>query len=226
MVYQEDAIAWTEAPASLGALWRQRYRWCYGTLQAMWKHRKALLQTGAAGKLGRRGLLYLMLFQVLLPLLAPVVDVFAVYGLVFLDPVRIVGLWLGFLALQTVMGLYAFRLDGERAGPLWSLPLQQFVYRQLMYLVVIQSVATALAGSRLRWQRMERYGSLSVPAPGPGPVPRAPVPAAGSPTLLADSWVEEARTSHAADVPRLHGGPLPRPYPPPDAAPWDGRQGP
>lgn len=221
-VYQEDAIAWTEAPASLGALWRQRYRWCYGTLQAMWKHRGALLQSGAAGKLGRRGLLYLLLFQVLLPLLAPVVDVFAVYGLVFLDPVRIVGLWLGFLALQAVMGLYAFRLDGERAGPLWSLPLQQFVYRQLMYLVVIQSVATALAGSRLRWQRMERYGSLSVPAPGPATA--APAGTAGSPTLLADAWVEEAQASRAADVPHLHGAALPGAYPPADAAPWDGRQ--
>jgi cellulose synthase/poly-beta-1,6-N-acetylglucosamine synthase-like glycosyltransferase/peptidoglycan/xylan/chitin deacetylase (PgdA/CDA1 family) len=167
VVYQEDAIAWTEAPASLGALWRQRYRWCYGTLQAMWKHRRAVVSTGQAGKLGRRGLLYLLLFQVLLPLLAPVVDVFAVYGLVFLDPLRIVGLWLAFLLLQTATSVYAFRLDGERAGPLWTLPLQQFVYRQLMYLVVIQSVATALAGSRLRWQRMERYGSLTVPQ---GPV--------------------------------------------------------
>ncbi len=82
----EHAVAWTEAPASLNALWRQRYRWCYGTLQAMWKHRGALIQRGAAGKLGRRGLVYLLLFQVLLPLLAPVVDVFAVYGLVFLNP--------------------------------------------------------------------------------------------------------------------------------------------
>ncbi|MGI5138391.1 glycosyltransferase [Streptomyces sp. CA-106110] len=163
VVYEEDAKAWTEAPASLNALWRQRYRWCYGTLQAMWKHRGALLQRGAAGKLGRRGLVYLLLFQVLLPLLAPVVDIFAVYGLVFLDPVRIIGLWLAFLLLQLLMGLYAFRLDGERPGPLWSLPLQQFVYRQLMYLVVIQSVFTAVSGSRLRWQRMERYGSLQAP---------------------------------------------------------------
>jgi hypothetical protein len=65
--------------------------------------------------------------------------------------------------MQFGMGVYAFRLDGERPGPLWSLPLQQLVYRQLMYLVVIQSVFTALAGSRLRWQRMERYGSLGVP---------------------------------------------------------------
>ncbi|MFF3991292.1 bifunctional polysaccharide deacetylase/glycosyltransferase family 2 protein [Streptomyces sp. NPDC001797] len=163
VVYEERAVAWTEAPASLGALWRQRYRWCYGTLQAMWKHRGALVQGGAAGKLGRRGLVYLLLFQVLLPLLAPVVDVFALYGLLFLDPVRITALWLAFLLLQLLMGLYAFRLDGERPGPLWSLPLQQFVYRQLMYLVVIQSVFTAVAGSRLRWQRMERYGTLRSP---------------------------------------------------------------
>ncbi|MGV4987102.1 bifunctional polysaccharide deacetylase/glycosyltransferase family 2 protein [Streptomyces sp. NRAIS4] len=168
VVYEEGAVAWTEAPASLNALWRQRYRWCYGTLQAMWKHRGALVQRGAAGKLGRRGLVYLLLFQVLLPLLAPVVDIFALYGLAFLDPVRITGLWLAFLLLQLLMGLYAFHLDGERRGPLWSLPLQQFVYRQLMYLVVIQSVFTAVSGSRLRWQRMERYGSLQAPAPMKG----------------------------------------------------------
>ncbi|WP_307853234.1 bifunctional polysaccharide deacetylase/glycosyltransferase family 2 protein [Kitasatospora sp. RG8] len=180
VVYEERAKAWTEAPASLPALWRQRYRWCYGTLQAMWKHRGALRQGGQAGKLGRRGLGYLLLFQVLLPLLAPVVDVFALYGLAFLDPVRIVGLWLAFLLLQLLMGVYAFRLDGERLGPLWSLPLQQFVYRQLMYLVVIQSVFTALAGSRLRWQRMQRYGSLPVPLQdGPADVRPEPVGVGG-----------------------------------------------
>ncbi|MEV7214299.1 bifunctional polysaccharide deacetylase/glycosyltransferase family 2 protein [Kitasatospora cineracea] len=164
VVYEERAIAWTEAPASLAALWRQRHRWCYGTLQAMWKHRRALTQPGQAGKLGRRGLLYLLVFQVLLPLLAPAVDVFALYGLLFLDPVRIAALWLGFLALQALSACYAFRLDGERLGPLWALPFQQVVYRQLMYLVVIQSVWTALAGNRLRWQRMQRYGSLQAPA--------------------------------------------------------------
>jgi hypothetical protein len=72
--------------------------------------------------------------------------------------------WLGFLALQAALGWYAFRLDHEPPGALWSLPLQQFVYRQIMYLVVVQSVFTAFTGYRLRWQRMERYGSLEVPA--------------------------------------------------------------
>jgi cellulose synthase/poly-beta-1,6-N-acetylglucosamine synthase-like glycosyltransferase/peptidoglycan/xylan/chitin deacetylase (PgdA/CDA1 family) len=163
VVYKDDARAWTEAPASLSALWKQRYRWCYGTLQAMWKHRGAVVQGGAAGKLGRRGLGYLLVLQVLLPLFAPVVDIFAVYGLIFLDPLRIVALWFVFLAVQFLMAAYAFRLDNERLRPLWTLPLQQFVYRQLMYLVVIQAVVTAVAGVHLRWHRMERYGSLRVP---------------------------------------------------------------
>ncbi|MEZ0064235.1 cellulose synthase/poly-beta-1,6-N-acetylglucosamine synthase-like glycosyltransferase/peptidoglycan/xylan/chitin deacetylase (PgdA/CDA1 family) [Streptacidiphilus sp. MAP12-20] len=203
VVYEEQAVAWTEAPASLGALWRQRYRWCYGTMQAMWKHRGALLQGGAAGKLGRRGLGYLLLFQVLLPLLAPVVDIFALYGLVFLNPWHVLGLWCGFLLLQLLMGLYAFRLDGESPKPLWSLPLQQFVYRQLMYLVVIQSAITAVAGVRLRWQRMERYGSLQAPGapvatfthPGAtGSLTNIPIPGRHlpEPSALADAWVSEA----------------------------------
>ena len=62
--------------------------------------------------------------------------------------------------MQLLAAGYAFRLDGERLGPLWSLPLQQFVYRQLMYLVVIQSVASAFYGLRLRWQAMRRTGEM------------------------------------------------------------------
>nr|WSX49378.1 bifunctional polysaccharide deacetylase/glycosyltransferase family 2 protein [Streptomyces sp. NBC_00974] len=217
VVYEERAKAWTEAPASLGALWKQRYRWCYGTLQAMWKHRGALAQRGQAGKLGRRGLVYLLMFQVLLPLLAPVVDVFAVYGLIFLDPLRILGLWGAFLLLQALMGLYAFHLDGERPGPLWSLPFQQFVYRQLMYLVVIQSVFTAIAGSRLRWQRMERYGSLQVPVGATASDPLAHVPSpAPSGLELADLWTAEARRAaalapHVGYSSDLARAPQPRP---------------
>jgi len=159
VVYEEAALAWTEAPANLRQLWRQRYRWCYGTMQAMWRHRAALVARGQAGKLGRRGLVYLVLFQVLLPLAAPAVDAYAVYGLIFLPWHQVAGVWLGFLALQTMTAAYALRLDRERLSPLWALPLQQVVFRQLMYLVVIQSTVTALVGSRLRWQRVARVGA-------------------------------------------------------------------
>jgi cellulose synthase/poly-beta-1,6-N-acetylglucosamine synthase-like glycosyltransferase/peptidoglycan/xylan/chitin deacetylase (PgdA/CDA1 family) len=159
VVYEETALAWTEVPSSLRQLWRQRYRWCYGTMQSMWKHRAALREAGMAGKLGRRGLVYLLLFQVLLPLAAPAVDAYAIYGLFFLPTAQILGVWFGFLFLQVLTAAYALRLDGERLAPLWVLPLQQVVFRQLMYLVVLQSTVTALVGSRLRWHRVVRTGA-------------------------------------------------------------------
>jgi cellulose synthase/poly-beta-1,6-N-acetylglucosamine synthase-like glycosyltransferase/peptidoglycan/xylan/chitin deacetylase (PgdA/CDA1 family) len=163
VAYVEDARAFTEAPGTLAALWRQRYRWSYGTLQAVWKHRRALLSR-QGGRIGRVGIPYLLLFQVLLPLLAPLIDVFAIYGIVFLDPLPIIAFWAGFNLLLLVLALFAFRLDHESPRVLWAMPLQQLVYRQLMYLVVIQSVISAARGVRLRWQHVERTGEVEAPA--------------------------------------------------------------
>jgi cellulose synthase/poly-beta-1,6-N-acetylglucosamine synthase-like glycosyltransferase len=164
VTYEESAVAWTEAPASLRQLWRQRYRWCYGTMQSMWKHRRAVLDRGASGRLGRRCLTYLVLFHVLLPLFAPMVDVAMLYSLLFLNPARAAGFWLGFACLQMAICAYALRLDGERLGPLWALPLQQVVYRQLLYLVTVQSLITALLGSHQRWQPISRAGVFAAGA--------------------------------------------------------------
>jgi peptidoglycan/xylan/chitin deacetylase (PgdA/CDA1 family)/glycosyltransferase involved in cell wall biosynthesis len=161
VVYAEDARAWTEAPSSLRQLWRQRFRWCYGTLQAVWKHRAALWRPGEE-RIGRRGLPYLVLFQIVLPLLAPLIDVFSVYGLVFLDAREVLGFWLTFNALQLGLGWYAFRLDRESPAALWAMPLQQFVYRQLMYLVVIESLLSALNGTRMHWRPIARSGEVEV----------------------------------------------------------------
>ena len=124
----------------------------------MWKHRHAFVERGQSGRFGRICLPYLWLFQVLLPLLAPVIDVFSVYGLLFLDPAQVAAFWLSFTALQLVVAGYALRLDRERLRALWVLPFQLIVYRQLMYLVTIQSVIAALVGTRQRWQATERAG--------------------------------------------------------------------
>lgn len=171
VVYEYRAIAWTEAPSSLRQLWRQRYRWCYGTIQAMWKHRRAVIEHGPSGRFGRRCLTYLTLFHVLLPLIAPVVDVAAIYGLVFLSPLRVTAFWLSFTSMQALTCGYALKLDSERLRTLWVLPLQQVVYRQLLYLVTIQSVIAALLGTRQRWQVNRRSGVFAAgsPAPAAGP---------------------------------------------------------
>ncbi|MEV4707508.1 glycosyltransferase [Actinoplanes sp. NPDC049316] len=162
VVYEERAKAWTEAPATLEQLYRQRYRWSYGTMQAMWKHRRALTDSGDSGRFGRVGLPFLALFGVALPMLAPVVDIMLLYGLVFWELSATVTAWLAMLALQLFTAAVAFRFDREPMKPLLRLPLQQFAYRQLMYLVLIQSAMTAMTGGRLRWHKLHRAGLAGV----------------------------------------------------------------
>ena len=164
VMYAEDARAWTEAPSTLRGLWRQRCRWSYGTLQSLWKHRAAFWRREEGG-IGRRALPYMILFQVLLPLTAPLIDLFAIYSILFLDPLPILAFWVAFNACQFVLAWVAFGWDHESRRPLWSLPFQQLVYRQLMYLVVIDSLMVALMGTHLRWHRHVRTGDVEVAGP-------------------------------------------------------------
>ncbi|MEV4555385.1 glycosyltransferase [Kitasatospora sp. NPDC049285] len=163
IVYAEHARAWTEAPASLQQLWSQRYRWSYGSMQALWKHRGAVTSRGPAGRFGRLGMPLVVLFGVVAPLLAPLVDMFLLYGVLFADAPITLTSWGGFILLQGALSWYAFRLDREKPWHLISLPIQQLVYRQLMYIVLLQSTITALTGGRLRWQKLRRTGEVAAP---------------------------------------------------------------
>ncbi|MFF0113809.1 polysaccharide deacetylase family protein [Streptomyces prasinus] len=169
VVYAENARAWTEAPETVQQLWSQRYRWSYGTMQAIWKHRRAVIDKGPSGRFGRVGLPFVSLFMIVAPLLAPLIDVFLLYGIVFGPTQKTIMAWLGVLAIQAVCAAFAFRLDRERMTHLISLPLQQILYRQLMYVVLLQSWITALTGGRLRWQKLRRTGVVEAPG---GSVPR------------------------------------------------------
>ncbi|MEV6760970.1 glycosyltransferase [Streptomyces sp. NPDC051105] len=164
VVYQEHAKAWTEAPASLKQLWSQRYRWSYGTMQALWKHRKSLTDKGPSGRFGRVGMPLVVLFQIVTPVFAPLIDVFTVYSMIFVDFEAALLAWLAVLGIQLGCAAYAFRLDRERYRYLLMMPLQQLAYRQMMYLVLIHSCITALTGGRLRWQKLKRTGEVGTPA--------------------------------------------------------------
>jgi hypothetical protein len=60
------------------------------------------------------------------------------------------------------LAVFAFKIDRESLRPLWGLPLQQFVYRQLMYLVIIESTVSAIAGTRAHWGSLERTGDIKI----------------------------------------------------------------
>jgi cellulose synthase/poly-beta-1,6-N-acetylglucosamine synthase-like glycosyltransferase/peptidoglycan/xylan/chitin deacetylase (PgdA/CDA1 family) len=160
VVYEGRARAWTEAPSTPRAFYRQRSRWAYGTIQSMWKHRHALFSRGQ-GSRGARAVGVLAVFQLILPLTAPLIDLFAIYSIIFLDPLPILAYWGAFNLFQIVLAWAAFGFDGESRRPLWALPLQQFCHRQVSYLVVYDGVISAMLGSRLHWQRIERTGEVA-----------------------------------------------------------------
>ena len=134
-------------------------------MQAVWKHQGAMLSRDPRQRrIGRRALPYMILFQIVLPIVAPLIDLFALYG----HPVQRPGAGARVLArrstsLQLVhRGRSPSGSTASRCGPLWALPLQQFVYRQLMYLVIIESTVSAVQGLRSGWQHLPRTGEVEV----------------------------------------------------------------
>ena len=75
--YEDLALAFTEAPTNANGLMRQRFRWSFGILQAVWKHRSAFPRKGV---LGWVALPNILIFQILLPLVSPFIDIMFIVG--------------------------------------------------------------------------------------------------------------------------------------------------
>ncbi len=161
VVYRDGARAWTETPADLRSLWRQRQRWTDGTYRCMWRHRGSM---GQGCPLGRRGLPFMLAYQVVLPLLAPAIDVYAVSGLVLGRPGRLLGLAV-VTVTQFALGAYMLRLDGDSLRALWTLPLQQLAHRCLMHAVVVRVLLT-LRREQVWRERAPRAGNATVGGEG------------------------------------------------------------
>ena len=174
--YEENAIGWTEAPHSLRMLARQRFRWAYGTLQCVWKHRDALFRP-RYGALGFVALPNVWIFQILFPLISPVMDLILVYtlassaldrlqqpvGYSFTNLRQVLFYYALFLAVDWSAACFAFVLERkERWRLLWWLFLQRFCYRQVMYYVMVKSVTTAVRGAVVGWGKLERKATVEV----------------------------------------------------------------
>jgi cellulose synthase/poly-beta-1,6-N-acetylglucosamine synthase-like glycosyltransferase/peptidoglycan/xylan/chitin deacetylase (PgdA/CDA1 family)/spore germination protein YaaH len=174
--YEESAIGWTEAPHSLKMLARQRFRWAYGTLQCLWKHRDVLFRP-RYGALGFVALPNVWIFQILFPLISPVMDLILVYTLLsslldrlqqpvgysFTNLRQVLFYYALFLAVDWSAACFAFVLERkERWSLLWWLFLQRFCYRQVMYYVMVKSVTTAVRGAMVGWGKLERKATVEV----------------------------------------------------------------
>ncbi|PZO89516.1 MAG: polysaccharide deacetylase [Sphingomonas sanxanigenens] len=173
--YDVDAVAWTEAPETLRALAKQRFRWAFGTLQCLWKHR-SILRTRKPAGLALVGIPQAWLFQIIFALISPVIDLALVTSAISTaikvnqhgwaqthsDLLRMAVYWLAFTAIDVVCGWIAYRLEPrEKRFPVGLLLAQRFVYRQLMYSVVIRAVGAAMSGPWVGWGKLERSGKVA-----------------------------------------------------------------
>jgi peptidoglycan-N-acetylglucosamine deacetylase len=182
ITYDEEAIAWTEAPETPGALIRQRFRWTFGTLQSFWKHSATLFRP-KYGTLGFIALPNIFVFQIILPLVSPLLDLLffgslVLWGLAQLHFTQIPQLWttadvqravvffLGFLIIDVLTCVIAFALERHED---WTLLipvlLQRFYYRQLMYIVLFRSVKEAVSGRPVGWRGVEHEPPRPTPEP-------------------------------------------------------------
>ncbi len=153
--YEEEAVAFTEAPKDLRGLARQRFNWFFGTFEAAWKHRDALFLP-RCGSLGFLALPAVWIFQILTPVLSPFADIamLAALGLGNWHVVLAYYLWFFLLEMLTAFGAYAI----EREPP-WDLSLlffQRVLYRQLMYYVLVKSFDRGTGGRLEGWRGFER----------------------------------------------------------------------
>ena len=163
------AIAYTEVPETLKQFLKQRFRWSFGVMQSFWKHRGAMF-VSRYHNFGWVALPNILIYQILLPALAPIADLVLLLGvtasglgIIQGDPYHILLYYIIFSLVDMAGAAVAFTFEKEKLGKLlWMIP-QRFVYRQLMYYILLKSVAKALKGELQSWGSLHRTGNVKEP---------------------------------------------------------------
>jgi cellulose synthase/poly-beta-1,6-N-acetylglucosamine synthase-like glycosyltransferase len=176
--YEDRSLAFTEAPVNARGLMRQRFRWSFGILQAVWKHRMAFIRNKAMGLFALPNIL---IFQMFLPLVSPFIDLMFLAGVVnyFVDrhyhPLaasaasfeKLLAYFGAFLLIDFVTSSIAFSL--ERRHPankgdgwlLFHIWLQRFAYRQVFSIVLFKTLKRAIDGKPFNWDKIQRTAKMS-----------------------------------------------------------------
>ena len=159
--YAPDAVAWTEAPESLATLAKQRFRWAFGTLQCLAKH-KDLIFNPSYKALGWFSLPSVWFFQIILVAVAPVVDLLLILSLLTGGAVMMWSYFLTFLAMDLLLAMLACWLDDEKLRKAWIIIPMRLIYRPLLSFVIWRAILKATKGVWVAWGKLERTGSVVV----------------------------------------------------------------
>jgi cellulose synthase/poly-beta-1,6-N-acetylglucosamine synthase-like glycosyltransferase/peptidoglycan/xylan/chitin deacetylase (PgdA/CDA1 family)/spore germination protein YaaH len=178
VIYEDQALAFTEAPVNADGLIRQRFRWSFGILQAIYKHKGAISKHRAMGLFALPNIL---IFQILLPLVSPLIDVMFFAGIIhyFIDKhfhpetasadslYKLLAFFAAFLVIDFAASALAFALERKHPASkgdgwlLFHIWIQRFTYRQLFSVVLFKTVKRAIDGKPFSWDKLERTATMS-----------------------------------------------------------------
>ncbi len=178
VIYEDQALAFTEAPVNADGLMRQRFRWSFGILQAVFKHRGAITNRRAMGLFA---LPNIVIFQILLPLVSPLIDLMFVAGIMhyFIDRYfhpetastaslyKLLTFFLAFMIIDFAASSLAFMLERKHPaskGDAWLLShiwIQRFSYRQVFSVVLLKTIKRAIDGKPFNWDKLDRTAKMS-----------------------------------------------------------------
>ncbi len=161
-----DAISYTEAPETMKQFMKQRFRWSFGVIQCFWKHRDAAFNPKYKN-FGMIALPNILIFQMILPFLAPLADLILIlsliaagFGIIPASLDHIIFYYLIFSLVDIAGAALAFAFEKEDYKKLlWMIP-QRLIYRQLMYYIVLKSFNRAIKGELQGWGVLKRTGNV------------------------------------------------------------------
>lgn len=175
-VLQDNAaISYTEAPEELHSLIKQRFRWTFGSIQALWKH---------------RGMIFNEHYRFLGVFVMPYAAITIILPLVFWPLLMLVGLqnllagnyaviviyFAVVLAVQFAVAAIGIWLGHAPKKYLLAVPFARFIYGPIRMYVLYKTVMVALRGSHVGWNKLARTGAAvkgeaSVVPPSPATRP-------------------------------------------------------
>jgi len=178
VIYEDQALAFTEAPVNADGLMRQRFRWSFGILQAIFKHKGAISKHRAMGLFALPNIL---IFQIILPLVSPLIDLMFVGGVIhyIIDKhfhpetastdsfYKLLAFFAAFLVIDFAASALAFTLERKHPASkgdgwlLFHIWIQRFTYRQLFSVVLLKTVKRAIDGKPFNWDKLERTAKMS-----------------------------------------------------------------
>ncbi len=178
VIYEDRALAFTEAPVNVDGLMRQRFRWSFGILQAVFKHKGAIAKHRAMGLFALPNIL---IFQILLPLVSPLIDLMFVAGVIhyFVDRYfhpeaastasfyKLLTFFFAFLVIDFMASALAFALERKHPASkgdgwlLFHIWIQRFTYRQVFSVVLFKTLKRAIDGKPFAWDKLDRTAQMS-----------------------------------------------------------------